>query len=501
MAAGRVITRGCGFFFVLWVLLVGAYAYVAYGRIHEPMPSGAIGVLGGTFALLFISSFVGLFTGRRDRVALRRAMSAEPLRDGHLEAVSGPIRATGQPLEAPFSGQPCVAYDYDVKRQGQGQSDFAGVAMAPCAVESLRGQARVLGWVTLDQFPSTPDDRIDRARAVRYLSSAPSEPLGVLTILSVFKELITDDDGAIRKDFKIGADTIELSGRRIQERVLPAGAMVTLLGYWSESRQGFAPTGPAMNRIFPGDLVQTSHGMSGSSIKTFGMATFFFLVLHAMLGTMYIMAGRPGGPAAAGSVWDERDCDRQKTMLDRGADPNERGSDAITPLMNAARMDEAACVSHLIAAGARLEDRDRFSDTALAHAVVANRDENITVLLEAGAKDFRVNAANGRPIADTDAPVAAVHEYIDALYREDFETMARLMAHSSVRRMEDMRSDLAMWQSLRPKTFTAGEGWMNDEAATLTIHGRTSTGEHHIAYHVARQADGWQIQKEWFLER
>ena len=169
--------------------------------------------------------------------------------------------------------------------------------------------------------------------------------------------------------------------------------------------------------------------------------------------------------------------------------------------MNAARMDEAACVSHLIAAGARLEDRDRFSDTALAHAVTANRDENVKILLEAGAKDFRVNSGNGRRIADTDAPVAAVQEYIDALYRADLETMARVRAHSSVRRMEDMRSDLPMWQSLRPKTFTVDEGWMNDEAATLMIHGRTSTGEHHIAYHVTRTADGWQIQKEWFLER
>jgi hypothetical protein len=523
MARGRVFTKGCVFALAVWLLLIGAYAYVALGRIHDLVPALGVGVLGGTFAGMLLSSFVGLFTGNRDRAAIRRAVNMEPMKDGRLEAASGPLHALDKPLEAPFSGQPCVAYEYDVKRPGRGASDYAGYAMAPCAVQTLRGPVRMLGWVMLDQFPAATDQQIDRTRGERYLSSAVLERLGVTSILSVFKDLVADDDGTIRKDYRIDGDG-SLDGRLITERALPVGAPVTLLGHWSEARGGFVANGPAVNRLFRGDLGGTKKAVGGDAVSTFGAAVLFFVILHAILVPMYLFApgGRLAGDAdgVAGSVWDERDCDRQKTKLTLRADPNEVGSDAMTPLMNAARMDEPACVSNLIGAGAHLEDRDKFGDTALVHAIRANRDENVKVLLAAGAKDFRITAANGRAIKDGDAPLAAVKDYIDAVYRADFETMARLMAHVSVRRLEDNRGDLPFWQSRLPKTFTVEDGWMTDDAATLTIRGDTKSGPVRIVYQVERQpdmsggrgitaeadpsvrsgaarADTWQIRHEW----
>jgi hypothetical protein len=495
VASPRAFTKGCGFAIVVWLLLMGGYAYLTWQRIGDPMPAVLIGVLGGTFAGIFLSSFIGLFTGRRDRAALRRALAGNAPRDGRIEAASGPIRPLDRPLEAPFTGQPCVAYEYDIKRNLQGASDFAGVAMAPCAIETVRGRARVLGWSTLDQFPAVTDERIDRARGARYLSSASFEPLGVTSMLSTFGDLLTDDDGTIRKDFKIEGEGVDLEGRRIQERALPVGAVVTILGRWSESRGGFAAAGPAsMNRLFAGDLASTRLLLSGDALKRFGIASFFFVVMHAFLGVIYFAAPR----ASAGSVWDERDCDNQKKMLAHGADPNERGRDAITPLMNAARMDEPDCVRHLVAAGARLEATDKWGDTALGHAVVAGRDENAAILLAAGAKDFRVTESTGTAIGDDAAPLAAVKEYIEAVHRGDFPTMARLMAHASVRRMEDMKDDLPLWQSMRPRQFTVEHGWMTPDAATIAIRGATPRGERRAIYHLARQPDGWQIQKEWF---
>jgi hypothetical protein len=504
MAAGRVFTKGCVFALAIWILLMAAYAYVALGRIHELVPALAIGLLGGTFAAMLLSSFVGLFTGNRDRAAIRRAMNMEPMQDGRLEAASGPLEALDKPLEAPFTGQACVVYEYDVKRQGQGASDYTGYAMAPCAVRTLRGPVRMLGWVMLDQFPASADQQIDRARGERYLASATLEPLGITSILSVFKDLVADDDGTIRKDYRIDGDGT-LQGRRIHERIVPVGAPVTLLGHWSEARGGFVADGPNVNRLFRGDLAAVQKQTGGNPVRTLATAAVFFVLLHALLVPMYFLA--PAGGASrndsgvAGSVWDERDCDRQKTKLLLRADPNEVGGDAITALMNAARMDEPACVSNLIAAGAQLEARDKLGDTALVHAVRANRDENAKVLLAAGAKEFRVTEATGRRIKDGDAPLAAVRDYVDALYRADFETMARLMAHSSVRRMEDSRADLPIWQSLVPKTFTVEDGWMNDDAATLTIRGRTSSGDQVVHYHVARTPDGWQIQHQWSPDR
>lgn len=283
--------KGCALLLGLWLVLTGLYAYVAWPKIQEILPTGMIAVLGGTFATMLVSSAMGLFTGARDRAALRRAMGGAPFEDGRLEAVSGTVRALAAPLEAPFTGRSCVAYEYDVKQHGADQSEFAGMALAPSAIDGPRGTARLLGWAMLDQFPAAPRQTIDRARGKAYLEGATFDRLGIANMLSVLGELIAEDDGSMRKDFRIDAQSIDLEGRAISERVVPVGAEVTVLGRWSASRQGLAPAGTAsMNRLFVGDLRRTSAQLRGSSWKTFGTALLFFLALHAILLPMYLLA-------------------------------------------------------------------------------------------------------------------------------------------------------------------------------------------------------------------
>jgi len=496
--------KGCVFILAVWIALAAAYGYVAWHRIHEWGPAAIIAVLGGTFAAVLVGSVAGLFTGARDRAAFRRAANGAALADGRLEVASGPIRPLDAPLEAPFTGRPSVAYEYDVKRPGADRSEFAGIALAPCAVETPRTSVRVLGWTVLDQFP--PDGTIDRDRGTAFLNAATFEPLGLTSIVSVLSDLLADDDGAIRKDFRIGAAAVDLQGCTIEERIVPVGAVVTLLGRWSEERRGFAPTGPAsINRLYPGDLEQTRRQVGGAAVRTLGMGVFFFLGLHAILVPMYFLAPSPGTSTSGSalSVWDERDCDRQSVSLAAGADANEVGRDGLTPLMNAARQGEPACVQNLIAAGARLEAADKDGDTALAQAIVAGRDENVELLQKAGAKDFRVTAATGRPMTDESAPFAVVKDYIRAVHHGDFATMARLMSGTSVQLMEERRADLPLWQSLRPSTPALVEGWTTEEAATLIVRGTTPSGERRIlyhleSYHIEDGPRGWRIKKEWF---
>src|SRR5260221_11382050 len=106
---------------MLWMVLVAAYAYVAWHRIQEPFPSAVIAVLGGTFAWALVASFIGFFTGGRDRAALRGAVNADPLRDGRLGAANGPIRPPGTALEGPFTVRPSVIYQYAVETSDDGQ--------------------------------------------------------------------------------------------------------------------------------------------------------------------------------------------------------------------------------------------------------------------------------------------------------------------------------------------------------------------------------------------
>src|SRR5579862_6681014 len=98
--------KGCGLILAVWLLLVGVYAALAWPKIHEAVPTAMIAILGGTFAAMLVGSFAGLFTGARDRAALARAVKGVPPKDGRLEAASGPIRPSGAPLHAPFTGRP-----------------------------------------------------------------------------------------------------------------------------------------------------------------------------------------------------------------------------------------------------------------------------------------------------------------------------------------------------------------------------------------------------------
>ncbi len=496
--------KGCAFGLLLWLALAGVYGYVAWTKIREPIPTAIVGVLGGTFAAMLVSSFVGLFTGAGDRGAIKRAMAGELPRDGKLEAVSGSIRPEGAGLEAPFTGRPCVAYEYDVKSRNEGKSDFAGVALAPCAVHGQQGPARLLGWAVLDPFGNSGRDEIDLERGLRYLRSATFEKLSFTSMLSVLSALLADDDGAIRKDFRITDGEPHLEGRKITEKIVSVGAQVTLLGRWSASRGGFAPEGAmTMNRLYPGDFPTTLRNVGGASIKTFVAGLVFFLGLHAILVPMYLLSPKrdPQGQALPShpSVWDERDCARQKVLLDAGADPNERNQGR-TALMNAAREGSIPCVQNLLAAGARIEDVDSGGNTALGEAIVAEREDTGDVLRKAGAKDFRITAANGRKMTQDSEPFAVVKAYAAAVHAADFATMAKLVPGSSVKFLQEHKENLALWQSLRPKDPKLKEGWMTDDAATLTVTDATPGGRRTVAYHLQKSFEGWRIFQEWFPE-
>ena len=166
--------------------------------------------------------------------------------------------------------------------------------------------------------------------------------------------------------------------------------------------------------------------------------------------------------------------------------------------MNAAREGDGACVKNLLGAGAKLEVADVRGDTAMAQAITAGRDDNVEILRAAGAKDFRITAAAGRPATGDSAPVVAVKEYIAAVHRADFESMARLKIGSSIKVMEERRDDLAFWQSLRPKDADLLEGWMTDDAATLSVPAAPRRRRAWINYHFVRRPDGWRILREWF---
>ncbi len=283
--------KSCGMTVAVWLVLTGLYGAVAWTKTREAFPAAVIGILGGTFAAMLAGGAWGLVTGGEDRAALKRAIAGEPRRDGHREAATGRVRALGAALESPFTGRACVAYEYDVKSFDEKRSDFTGVALVPCVVDTAQGPAQIMGWSMLDEFPKALQEDVDRVRGLGYLRNTNFETLGFTNALSYVSSLVADQDGAIRRDMRIDHGTLDLEGRRIDEKVVPVGSTVTVIGIWSEAKRGFAPgLGASLNQLFPVSPVSVLTDVRTKAWKTFGIAVFFFVVLHAFLVPMYLLA-------------------------------------------------------------------------------------------------------------------------------------------------------------------------------------------------------------------
>lgn len=74
-----------------------------------------------------------------------------------------------------------------------------------------------------------------------------------------------------------------------------------------------------------------------------------------------------------------------KILLEKGADPNERGRDGVTPLIAASGMQgDPAVLKVLLDAGADPTLKDKHGKTALAWAVESRRDDKVEVLSKVG---------------------------------------------------------------------------------------------------------------------
>lgn len=82
------------------------------------------------------------------------------------------------------------------------------------------------------------------------------------------------------------------------------------------------------------------------------------------------------GLTALGRVMEEGDdFEAVSELVSRGADPNQRGRDGLTPLMKAVDGNRPGCLASLILAEADENQRDADGRTALMRAVLAHRTE------------------------------------------------------------------------------------------------------------------------------
>jgi hypothetical protein len=327
-------------------LLFGAAVGAALFLWLDPPLAAIGGAVAGGIGFLTGGGVTAARDAARRKALVRKASRGVRPKDGQLAVALGRIEPLGPPLTAPFTGTECVAYEYDVYREGsEGRNkDFTGLALTPSVIRTPSGDVHLLGFAPLEDFPEAkPREPGAYERARAYLASAPLEEIGLLRVLSLAKELFTDDDGAIRKDFRLQGDaTVE--GRLLAEKTVSAGAQVCAFGLYSKARGGLVPglsKGIALE-LFPGDATAALRRVQS---KASGSAFAAGCAFTALFGFALL---------ALGFAQRERNA--------------EKGGARIRDFFNAVSRGDRAAIEAGLAAGIAPNVTDSFGETPLARA-------------------------------------------------------------------------------------------------------------------------------------
>jgi hypothetical protein len=540
--------RGCFVSLLILGACFGGYWYVLHGHVEPPAFWWATGVA-SFFMWISASSVQGALASARDAMRVSSESSfggfgGEQFEDDAMATVVGHIRAVGLPLHAPFSGTSAVLYSYEIDHVSRGAKettnvmDYSGFALAPCAIDSPHGSIRILGFPLLEGFAKRSYDTDEgRKNATAYLDATALKDMQGFhpgTIFHEVKELLTDDDGQFRKDWKMTEDR-DLTSKYLHEQIVTPGDQVCAIGRWSAAKHGLIPPAGGVIRLLQGDPQKI---VSGLWRKTIGNAIGAVIVAVVVNGAVYtllqISAGKSqlfaktpmathsihasemidaasNGDLAAveklfanGTGVNVRDSGRTtlgvakdaamaRWLIEHGADVNAADSDGQTVLMQQAGAGRTDVVRALVNAGAKLDTLStKWHSTALTQALDAERTDVVRILRDAGAKDDTVTESKGQPLRATGAPVQTCFTWLAAIHRQDLDAMK---AASVFKSFDDV--DFKLWKSIRPVEPAFVRGFVTEDAATVEIRGLVSTGTYEAwTYQLIRDGENWRVKNE-----
>jgi hypothetical protein len=239
----------------------GGYVYFFLPRIEPAWLAYVLAGVSGLMLYLALGAIKTLFQTRTIAAALRRARQMRLPDDGKLALIKGEVTAVGEPLNAPFSNTPCVAYEYHLYRvvrtnsrretgYRSGKDVFAfGLGKTAYLIRTPEGDVRPLGYHTLDHlskaswlFTKTQEPQI-RQRTEDYLQYENFQKAGALGMASAFSQLISaveKDTDYLREDWKVH-NPDNLDGATLDETCLQPGQQVCALGKWDTKRMALHP--------------------------------------------------------------------------------------------------------------------------------------------------------------------------------------------------------------------------------------------------------------------
>jgi len=295
--------KGCWFALLTWGLAAAAYWYWLRDRF-DPPANIWVPIIAGFFMAMVVGMIRTAFSAIGDVRRVRRALEpggfmGEQPKDGENIAVAGHIRPLGMPLTAPFSHKQAVLYNYDVEHPGSSSSrnntgpvkDYSGLALTPSVIDTMRGQVKLLCFPQLEgvqkEVAFGPDALHNAEEYIRKTEWA-SMGLNPAQMYREVRELLTDDDGEIRKNFRIhGCE--DLSGATLMEEIVEPGAQVFAFGKWSAEKRGLVPDQGIPARMVVGDTSHVLKTLRGKVTSGFIFALVFAGVVN---GILYLLVTR-----------------------------------------------------------------------------------------------------------------------------------------------------------------------------------------------------------------
>jgi hypothetical protein len=289
--------KACVIGLLTWAALSAAYWYVLRDRLNPPADIW-VSIVAGFLMAIVIGTIRTALASAADARRVRRAMEpggfmGDQPKDGETLAVAGTIRPLGEALLAPFSRKRAVLYSYEIESiragarpESQMAKDYSGFALTPSVIDSTRGAVKLLCFPQLEAVEKdvvlAPDATTNAREYIANTQWTSMEGFNPAQIYREVREMLTDDDGQIRKDWRMG-DLQDLEGTTLMEQVVAPGSQVFAIGKWSAEKRGLIPDSGVPARLILGDARHVLTSLQRKVIGNLIGALVFGGVINAVL--------------------------------------------------------------------------------------------------------------------------------------------------------------------------------------------------------------------------
>ena len=278
-------------FLFVFFLVASTYCYFAHTEMNW-FPTIVFSILFSFFFLSGCGAIIEAFLERSDQKIVIDARRGGQLKNGKRGAVFGSIEPVDEPLRAPLSGEPCVAYDYRIYHLREVDfdeistdtvDDFTGWALTSSVIHADSGKIRLLGFPDLGTWRWK--EYTDYEKADEYIRLTTFEKASLKNILSIgdyIDAFINNTTGIVREDIQ-SSDTQDTADLILEERFVPVGAHVCAIGEYSTEHDGLLQDQDGRLRLVQGDSEEVSESLKTWSWARIVLGLFMILLSSAFL--------------------------------------------------------------------------------------------------------------------------------------------------------------------------------------------------------------------------